>query len=555
MTINLFFYKNSHNMNKLILFVFSLCFSSLLMAQQKAEVGLLLGGANYQGDVASSKVFSFKQTQAAGGVYARYNVGRHFSLRGSFFYTKLKGDDLNFVDEATWRADRGFSFSNPVYELSFTPEWHIFGNTIKRKMFRPYLFAGIGAAFTNPTNNLVEKDIYAVENEAGYYPSNHFSFPIGGGINFDLGEKLTLGVEASSHFPLTDYLDGISEAGNPDQKDWFVFGGVTLGYKFGKTTPKFVDTDGDGVSDDKDLCPLLAGKLQGCPDTDGDGIADRKDKCPDLAGSKHLKGCPDTDGDGIADTEDKCPNTKGVAGLNGCPDADADGIADADDKCPELAGSIAANGCPDDADGDGIADASDDCPHLKGSINGCPDMDKDGIADKYDNCPEVAGLNSMNGCPDTDGDGIADRYDNCPEVAGVAFNKGCPDALVSKGTDEYIPASSTYTYLVEDVYFRNTRAKISDSEIQKLNEVARVMQENPNYNLKIKGHTDDTGDTALNDHLSMRRARRCYKYLAAQGIALSRMSFEGYGATEPKYDNTTEEGKKKNRRVEFAFLK
>ena len=352
-------------MNKLILVLVSLFLPVLIMAQSKAEVGLMLGGANYQGDIASSKAFSFHQTQAAGGVYARYHVNRHISLRGSLFYTKLKGDDLNFVDEAAWRADRGFNFTNPVYEISFTPEFYILGNTIKRKLFRPYIFAGIGAAFTNPENNLIEKDIDAVENEPGYYPTSHFSFPIGLGINFDINDKFTLGVEASSHFPLTDYLDGVSESGNPDGNDWLAFGGLTLGYKFGKVVPTYVDTDGDGVNDDTDLCPLVSGKLQGCPDTDADGIADLQDACPNLAGDKQLKGCPDSDADGIADIDDLCPNTRGIMALNGCPDSDADGIADVNDTCPELAGTLAGNGCPDDTDGDVLLSAHLPLPLLQ----------------------------------------------------------------------------------------------------------------------------------------------------------------------------------------------
>lgn len=544
-------------MNKLILLVLTLCFSISMTAQQKTEVGLILGGANYQGDVASSKLYSFKQTQFGAGIYARYHLNNHFSLRGSLIYSKLKGDDLNFVDEAAWRADRAINFSNPVFEVSFTPEWHIFGNTIKRRSFRPYLFAGVGAAFTNPTTIGLSDD--APENEPGHYPASHLSFPIGGGINFDLGEKLTLGVEASTHFPLTDYLDGVSESGNPDKKDWFVFGGVTLGYRIGNTIPKIVDTDGDGVNDDVDLCPLVIGKIQGCPDTDTDGIADIKDDCPNIAGSKKFKGCPDTDNDGIADLNDECPEIGGIASLNGCPDMDKDGIADAKDKCPDIAGSMASLGCPDDTDGDGVYDIADDCPKLPGAINGCPDMDKDGIADRYDNCPDIAGINSMNGCPDSDGDGIADAKDNCPQSAGVASNNGCPEAptttvvLAEKG--ESTANSNSYTYLVDDVYFNQTRAKISTNEYSKLDAVAQLMNENPNYNLKIKGHTDDSGDMQLNEHLSMRRARRCFKYLAAKGIPLHRMSFEGFGATEPKSDNYSEQGKKLNRRVEFAFLK
>jgi OOP family OmpA-OmpF porin len=542
-------------MNKLILVLVSLFLPVLIMAQSKAEVGLMLGGANYQGDIASSKAFSFHQTQAAGGIYARYHVNRHISLRGSLFYTKLKGDDLNFVDEAAWRADRGFNFTNPVYEISFTPEFYILGNTIKRKLFRPYIFAGIGAAFTNPENNLIEKDIDAVENEPGYYPTSHFSFPIGLGINFDINDKFTLGVEASSHFPLTDYLDGVSESGNPDGNDWLAFGGLTLGYKFGKVVPTYVDTDGDGVNDDTDLCPLVSGKLQGCPDTDADGVADLQDACPNLAGDKRLKGCPDSDFDGIADINDLCPNTRGIMTLNGCPDADADGIADVNDTCPELAGTLAGNGCPDDTDGDGIYDTVDNCPTVKGSLNGCPDTDLDGIADADDFCPLVAGNKNTKGCPDTDSDGIADAMDDCPLVAGISNSKGCPDTLVAKGETETEANTSTYTYLVNDIYFNQTRAKISENEITKLDDVARLMEEDASLNLKIKGHTDDTGDIELNDHLSMRRARRCYKYLASKGIALNRMSFEGFGATEPKHDNSTEDGKKLNRRVEFAFLK
>ena len=553
-------------MNKLILILVSLFLPVLIMAQSKAEVGLMLGGANYQGDLASSKAFSFHQTQAAGGIYARYHVSRHFSLRGSLFYTKLTGDDLDFADEGAWRTDRGFNFTNPVYEISFTPEFYILGNTIKRKLFRPYIFAGIGAAFTNPETNLVEKDIDAVENEEGYYPTSHFSFPIGAGINFDINDKFTLGIEASSHFPLTDYLDGVSESGNPAKKDWFAFGGLTLGYKFGEVVPTYVDTDGDGVNDDTDLCPLVSGTLQGCPDTDSDGIADLQDACPDMAGDKRLNGCPDSDSDGIADINDLCPDTRGAMALNGCPDSDADGIADVNDTCPELAGTLAGKGCPDDTDGDGVYDIVDNCPTEKGSLNGCPDADLDGVADADDFCPLVAGNLNTKGCPDSDSDGIADAMDDCPFVAGISNNKGCPEVLVAKGEvenevevvdskSEDVVNASTYTFLVNDIYFNQTRAKISENEITKLEDVAKLMNEDASLNLKIKGHTDDTGDIKLNDHLSMRRARRCYKYLASKGIALNRMSFEGFGATEPKHDNSTEDGKKLNRRVEFAFLK
>lgn len=112
----------------------------------------------------------------------------------------------------------------------------------------------------------------------------------------------------------------------------------------------------------------------------------------------------DTDGDGIADDKDKCPNLAGTAVNDGCPnDADGDGVADVDDKCPELAGSPTNNGCPKDADGDGVPDKKDDCPELAGVIenDGCPaDSDGDGVYDKDDKCPNRIGPPSRGGCPE-----------------------------------------------------------------------------------------------------------------------------------------------------------
>lgn len=118
--------------------------------------------------------------------------------------------------------------------------------------------------------------------------------------------------------------------------------------------PAPVDTDGDGITDDKDKCPTVAGvaKYDGCPvpDTDGDGINDDNDKCPTVKGLAKYNGCPvpDADNDGINDEEDKCPTVPGVARYNGCPvpDTDKDGINDEEDKCPTVPGVRENNGCP-----------------------------------------------------------------------------------------------------------------------------------------------------------------------------------------------------------------
>ena len=113
------------------------------------------------------------------------------------------------------------------------------------------------------------------------------------------------------------------------------------------------DKDGDGVNDEMDICPDVAGSKQfnGCPDSDNDGIADKDDTCPLLAGTAKYKGCPvpDSDKDGVNDENDKCPSLAGVSRYNGCPipDTDNDGVNDEADKCPSLAGNAANQGCPE----------------------------------------------------------------------------------------------------------------------------------------------------------------------------------------------------------------
>lgn len=110
------------------------------------------------------------------------------------------------------------------------------------------------------------------------------------------------------------------------------------------------DSDGDGIMDSKDNCPVEKGTVNGCPDTDSDGIADKDDKCKDIAGVLRYGGCPvpDSDGDGINDETDKCITEKGTKENHGCPvaDKDGDGIADTEDKCPEIKGTNENNGCP-----------------------------------------------------------------------------------------------------------------------------------------------------------------------------------------------------------------
>ena len=75
----------------------------------------------------------------------------------------------------------------------------------------------------------------------------------------------------------------------------------------------------------------------------------------------------------------------------------------------------------------------------------------------------------------------------------------------------------------------------------------------PELNLRIEGHTDSTGSDEYNQRLSERRAGSVKDFLAGHGIAMDRMVAVGYGENRPVEDNSTKDGRQKNRRVEIVI--
>jgi OOP family OmpA-OmpF porin len=199
--------------------------------------------------------------------------------------------------------------------------------TLQLKFFRennfiyPYLYAGIGA---------MNEDFSAFS----------YAAPAGVGLNFRLATHTYLSLKG-------EYRFGFDELRNNVQ----LGAGLLVLLGEGNTQPKVTikDTDGDGIPDNQDLCPTVAGlpQFNGCPDTDGDGIPDGEDECPTEAGPVATKGCPDRDGDGVPDKDDRCPDQPGPVALRGCPDRDGDGVPDRDDRCPDTPGLASNFGCPE----------------------------------------------------------------------------------------------------------------------------------------------------------------------------------------------------------------
>ncbi len=103
-----------------------------------------------------------------------------------------------------------------------------------------------------------------------------------------------------------------------------------------------------------------------------------------------------------------------------------------------------------------------------------------------------------------------------------------------------------------DLMFDINSAELKQSYKDDLAAAATVFNKYADTNLTIVGHTDATGNDAINDPLSKRRAEAVEDYLASQGVAANRMTASGRGSNDPLFPNDTPENQAKNRRVEIG---
>ena len=102
------------------------------------------------------------------------------------------------------------------------------------------------------------------------------------------------------------------------------------------------------------------------------------------------------------------------------------------------------------------------------------------------------------------------------------------------------------------ITFDTGKATIKPESTGEINRITKIMQDDPTIRFEVQGHCDSTGSDAVNDPLSQKRADAIMAALVANGISAERLSAVGKGAHEPIADNSTDEGRAKNRRVEFV---
>lgn len=531
-----------------------LIYSTNLRAQARGDMELLGGAMLYTGDLLDGRLPDPGQALPAFGLRLSRNIRPAWAIQGYYLHGQLAGSDADSDDPE--RINRDFSFQTTLDEGGLTLRWEPLAARRYpatggfKSIVSPYLYLGAGlyrqtheTDYGPGTNESMTERIR--QDRALPETQTKFTLPVGGGLRFDLGYRLSLGLEGGIRPAFSDQIDGVEQSGNPDEPDWYGFGLVTVGYRF-----HVPDADRDGIPDEADRCPKTPGDVnhQGCPDQDGDGVADPDDECPFQRGPSALAGCPDRDLDGVADLRDACKFLPGSLAANGCPDRDEDGLRDDDDLCPDCPGPAALAGCPD-RDGDGTPDQSDRCPNRPGlpEFFGCPfpDQDGDGVADADDNCPTRAGRPEDNGCPDSDLDGLTDNLDRCPDLPGLIENNGCPSV---PDTVQLVLGRA-----MRDVRFETAKTTLLPASTAILDSIVAVMQNFDFYHLRMSGHTDSRGSAPLNQRLSEGRARACRDYLVNAGIDAERLSFVGRGEEEPIATNMYAAGRIQNRRVEFLL--
>ena len=132
-----------------------------------------------------------------------------------------------------------------------------------------------------------------------------------------------------------------------------------------------------------------------------------------------------------------------------------------------------------------------------------------------------------------------------------------PDTSALRSLDiKLTPLASAVDKVIvlQNVFFETGSAALLPTSDPELNKLLWTLRKNTAMKIEIRGHTDNVGDEKANQKLSEARAKAVYEYLTGRGIEASRLSYTGFGETQPIADNSNAEGRKLNRRTEFKII-
>jgi hypothetical protein len=244
---------------------------------QKTEVGLLLGGSVYSGDL-SPDFINVNFIRPAGGLFYRYNHTSHWAYKAAVFMGTITGDDASSSDP--FQRNRNLSFTSRLLELTANVEFNFleYATGDLKRPFTPYVFTGISIFDFNPKTEykgeMVELKPLGTEGQnlanppVKSYSLVQLAIPMGLGIKWSIGQRFSLGFEIGARKTFTNYLDDVGGAyadkkhllaengalsvalsdrsinkaiesgrqrGSYAGTDWYTFGGISFSITLGRT--------------------------------------------------------------------------------------------------------------------------------------------------------------------------------------------------------------------------------------------------------------------------------------------------------------------------------
>ncbi len=452
----------------------------------------------------------FDRRRLAGGVEfsLRYAFTRALSLGVVGSYDVLQANQFDLFPGTPLQFDyietKGFS-ADVVGWVHFSSGGR----------FTPYLYAGMGAYQ------------YKRKVSAGLpYPDDRrttsLHIPVGFGAELMFSKSVGFNVDFGVRL-MDDNTDFWRGSGTGGMFDFYATGKTGLVVYLGMSDSD--DEDGDGLTNAEEralhLDPLRA-------DGDKDGLGDGEEVNIFRTDPKN----PDTDGDGLRDGDERTIFKTSPTNS----DTDGDGLFDADEILRYKTDPLKV-----DTDRDGVPDGDEALKYRTDPLTG--DTDHDGLSDAEE-------LNTYKTDPlkaDTDGGTITDaqeiRNKTNPLNAADDLPKPPPPIEIGKAV------------VLEGIVFESGKTTIVPSSVEVLLRALHTLRENPGIHVEIRGFTDTDGSLTLNMRLSQRRAEAVRDWLIMRGIDAQRLTAKGFGPAFPIADNSTPEGRAKNRRIEFLRTK
>lgn len=296
-------------------------------------------------------------------------------------------------------------------------------------------------------------------------------------------------------------------------------------------TTDFADQDGDAISDEDERA---LGTDPANVDSDGDGATDNEELGVDLVNPI------DTDNDGIINALDEDDDNDGIPSqlevqLSSNPlsnDSDGDGISDGDEL-----GADQAN--PADSDNDGIIDMID-------TIDGNAAQTKAPVPNEASANQQTAQEQGINNANETVQNQTTEQTENAT-MADDKVTVDTGDTQQAANTTEAIPVQKSRLYFP----FRSANPGLSKAATEYFEGVVSWLNQNQLHSVVLTGHTDDIGKTKNNLDLGLKRAVEIKDLMTKLGANPAQVDVASMGETQPIASNKTEEGRRKNRRVEL----